>query len=440
MKHFIEARRDAVAALQSTGIAGLAERVCLIVDLRGRCRVLIRPSGGADPEQVQGRIRALMTLAADIFWTDEVWVESAPQSPSEGALFEAAWKQARPEPRGQDKTFVIDRRFSKDAWLGAPLDPPWPQSEHTPPIVSFYSFKGGVGRTTAAIAVATNLARFGRRVVVIDLDLEAPGAGSLLQPSGGAPADLGVIDYLLERPLVGPGVIDIAEFYRFCDDRRIIGDGEPIAVVTSGALDGWYLEKLARINYEYLYRSAMETGAACSPLHDLLRSLRSAARPDVILLDSRGGLHDIGGLTVSGIAHLQVFFGLASQQSWEGLTLTISHLGKDLLLSGKRQRECMMVHAMVPPLGRPREDEIRAFRERSFQVFSENYYDEPDVPDAEWSIPDPESAESPHYPLVLTRDEKIAGYSSPSDIADSLCEGEYRALAKAILERVGRTL
>ena len=42
-------------------------------------------------------------------------------------------------------------------------------------IVTFYSFKGGVGRTTALGITAARLAQDGHRVLCIDLDLEAPG-------------------------------------------------------------------------------------------------------------------------------------------------------------------------------------------------------------------------------------------------------------------------
>ena len=48
-----------------------------------------------------------------------------------------------------------------------------------PPIVVFYSFKGGVGRSTAVAAFAINRSRAGERVVVIDADLDAPGVDEL---------------------------------------------------------------------------------------------------------------------------------------------------------------------------------------------------------------------------------------------------------------------
>ncbi|MFM6072481.1 MAG: AAA family ATPase, partial [Dolichospermum sp.] len=52
----------------------------------------------------------------------------------------------------------------------------FPQRELSlPRTVTFYSFKGGVGRTTALTHVAWILAMRGRKVVAVDLDLEAPG-------------------------------------------------------------------------------------------------------------------------------------------------------------------------------------------------------------------------------------------------------------------------
>ena len=57
-------------------------------------------------------------------------------------------------------------------------------------VVSFYSYKGGVGRTFALANVATTLARWGYRVLCVDWDLEAPGLSNyfgrwLTQPQHG---------------------------------------------------------------------------------------------------------------------------------------------------------------------------------------------------------------------------------------------------------------
>src|SRR4051794_13247188 len=42
-------------------------------------------------------------------------------------------------------------------------------------VYTFYSYKGGVGRSMALANVAVLLARSGKKVLVVDWDLEAPG-------------------------------------------------------------------------------------------------------------------------------------------------------------------------------------------------------------------------------------------------------------------------
>ncbi|MBM3458302.1 MAG: ParA family protein, partial [Armatimonadetes bacterium] len=58
---------------------------------------------------------------------------------------------------------------------------PGPLPPGDPPIVAFHSFKGGVGRTVAAIGLCLALTRSGRKVLLLDADLEAPGITWLLQ-------------------------------------------------------------------------------------------------------------------------------------------------------------------------------------------------------------------------------------------------------------------
>ncbi len=41
--------------------------------------------------------------------------------------------------------------------------------------ITFYSYKGGVGRTLALANVAMRLSEFKKKVCMIDFDLEAPG-------------------------------------------------------------------------------------------------------------------------------------------------------------------------------------------------------------------------------------------------------------------------
>jgi hypothetical protein len=53
-----------------------------------------------------------------------------------------------------------------------------------PSITAFYGFKGGTGRSFLLASCAAALAALGRRVLVMDWDLEAPGVGDLFDASG----------------------------------------------------------------------------------------------------------------------------------------------------------------------------------------------------------------------------------------------------------------
>ncbi|MGI4811804.1 MAG: KGGVGR-motif variant AAA ATPase [Janthinobacterium lividum] len=48
-------------------------------------------------------------------------------------------------------------------------------------MLTFHSFKGGMGRTTLALSLASALSAAGRRVLFIDADFEAPGVSTLLK-------------------------------------------------------------------------------------------------------------------------------------------------------------------------------------------------------------------------------------------------------------------
>ena len=70
----------------------------------------------------------------------------------------------------QGSVRIVDRRVVGADWLCRPdIDNP------AIPRLFFVSLKGGVGRSTALCILAAHLAAGGRRVLAIDLDLEAPG-------------------------------------------------------------------------------------------------------------------------------------------------------------------------------------------------------------------------------------------------------------------------
>jgi cellulose biosynthesis protein BcsQ len=68
-------------------------------------------------------------------------------------------------------------------------------------VVTFFSYKGGTGRTMALANVARILASQGKRVLVVDWDLDAPGRQRFFHPfleSELFDASDGVLDILMD--------------------------------------------------------------------------------------------------------------------------------------------------------------------------------------------------------------------------------------------------
>jgi hypothetical protein len=440
MKHMIAARLGALAVMQHAAAAGLAEKLCLVVDLQGRLRIVAKLADEHDPELLKQGLDQQLTKECEAFWAKEVWFDREKTHPmgkanvAEAALFAKVWREARPEPPGQARIFTLDRRYSKEAWFAGDIQPVWDIHGPMPPIVSFYSFKGGVGRTTALAALAVQWARAGKRVLVMDLDLEAPGIGSVF-PAGNSGPEVGVLDYLLEYP-VAPNAFDPAEILFTFENAAALKGGEPIFVAPAGVLDEWYLEKLGRLNYRGLAEALVPSASSDSALRQLLFKLRTQAKPDMILIDSRAGLHDLGGLALCGLAHWHVLFGLDSDQSWLGLRIAVSRLGKEQILGGRTQKDCLVVQSMISPQA-GKEESIERFRLKSFDVFREEYYNDPSEVNTEWPLPDAKATEAPHYPVPMVHDNRVMGYQSLDSVADYLCEGDFQKLNAALMGKLG---
>ena len=172
----------------------------------------------------------------------------------------------------------------------------------------FYSFKGGVGRSTALAATASHLASNGDRVVVLDADLDAPGVASMLAGHGGATAPWGIVDYLLERRVSGNAEPHIEDYYHQYADAGVSG-GE-IFVYPAGTFNRAYVDKLARIDY------GSEADGSAHPFVALLGQIRRELAPRWILIDAGAGFGEIAGFLTGGLCHLYVLLGTPADASW----------------------------------------------------------------------------------------------------------------------------
>src|SRR5438128_1127405 len=116
-------------------------------------------------------------------------------------------------------------------------------------ITTFYSFKGGVGRTQALVNVAVDLAQRGRRVLVVDFDLEAPGIDTYPLPKPIEPP-IGLVEFVTEYVRTG----EVPDASRYMYECPSIGEkGGRLWVMPAGYQDETYARRLSEIDWRTLY-------------------------------------------------------------------------------------------------------------------------------------------------------------------------------------------
>lgn len=156
--------------------------------------------------------------------------------------------------------------------------------------VTFYSYKGGVGRTLAVANTAIRLAREGLKVFALDFDLEAPGLHhkfNLFPNRQALVIELGLIDFLHEfitfdrfPDTLAGHVIDVSEKS---------GKASSIHFMPAGrAPSAKYAEHLARSDWHALFYA--EGGDGVPLFLELKERIRAEYAPDVLLIDARTGI------------------------------------------------------------------------------------------------------------------------------------------------------
>jgi cellulose biosynthesis protein BcsQ len=172
--------------------------------------------------------------------------------------------------------------------------------------ITFYSYKGGVGRSLALANIAALLVKNGRRVVLIDFDLEAPGLDSFDEFSciGGKP---GVVEYTTQFLQTGEAP-KIDKFIHHCHLKDApSGD---LWIMPAGTKDTFYNRSRAGINWVEMY----ENGLGTAFVENWKAAIARRFKPDYVLVDSRTGLTDVGGICTLHLPDLVVMlFGLNDQ-------------------------------------------------------------------------------------------------------------------------------
>ena len=282
----------------------------------------------------------------------------------------------------------------------------YPESSGPPQLTTFYSFKGGVGRTQSLYNVGVRLAALRRKVLMVDVDLEAPGlsigalddqernskdgfaeiASDLLLDLEAAIEDRNpdlfaevVSDYQgrLNRALhvidvpMSPRQKGLAE--RLRDEMGVTNlPTGSLTLLSSGRIDPDYPRKMVDVQIDKAFKrelskeeqnylpELLDTAGLDLPgvpdnlglvstavLRHLLRNATDPKTGDYfrhVLIDSRSGLADVGGLCLRGLPDTRVVLSGLNRQNLEGTRMVLNTLSRE----ERGDDELIVVFSPVP--------------------------------------------------------------------------------------------
>jgi MinD-like ATPase involved in chromosome partitioning or flagellar assembly len=277
--------------------------------------------------------------------------------------------------------------------------------------ITFYSFKGGVGRTFALVNVGAYLAKRGRRVLLVDFDLEAPGletfdrlrpapftrlkpkkdprgskkdppgrvqdggTGTYTKMSGPELADwiesqgFDIETTIYERynPPTHPGLVEYISDYLRTKSAPNIRDfvyspgpvgkkGGQLFVMPAGCRDDAYHSALANIDWLTLYRE--HDGFLL--FEDMKAQWEQELKPDYVLIDSRTGHTDVEGICTRQLPDAVVVLFFPNEQNLLGLAEVCRSIRGEAASGLMKSIRLHYVMSNVPDL----DDQDRALRRR----------------------------------------------------------------------------
>ncbi len=198
-------------------------------------------------------------------------------------------------------------------------------------VITFYSFKGGTGRTMALANLATSISRRngGRRLLLVDWDLEAPGLHRYFRPyfkfesqdarDQEIERHIGLIEFLAaarelaytlpgqaDRNILLDQVFEKLDFTPYLMDTELRG----LSVLKAGKFDKSYSGRIAEFNWVELFDRQPEFFGALADYW--------AARYDFVMIDSRTGHTDISGICTCLMPDTLLTVFTPNRQSLEG--------------------------------------------------------------------------------------------------------------------------
>jgi len=412
--------------LAQARLPGLKEHVFLVRDLHGRIRLLLgkrrQPASEFYPH-IQALIaditQALGTYAYPandlIMYREDLKSIQLPEDGASAVLAED----------GAYKVCLHDRLLMGAEWMASPTGAPAIKR------FTLFSMKGGVGRSTTATILGWHLAKKGKKVLVFDLDLESPGVGATLL--GSSLPRFGIVDWFVEDALgegdrVLPDMVAVS-------DLGVATEGKLSVVPCFGTDTGDFLPKLGRA---YLERGPGGHEPWPHRLQRLVAAIEAQEKPDIVLLDSRTGLHDTSASLILAMGADTLMFAVDSRQTWTAYRFLFEHWRSHPNVRDFRQK-LWVIGSMVPR--KDTDTYVEGLRDSAWDLFRATLYDQPaddtENPSATADVFNFQSTDDAgnHHPRPVLWDEGLVAF----DPLSAWQEGPVIAAYSSLFDWFDRT-
>lgn len=241
-------------------------------------------------------------------------------------------------------------------------------------ICTFYSYKGGVGRSMALANVADRLSRYGLKTLIVDFDLEAPGLERFFPIDMQASRDNpGLLDLLIAykeamSQVVGRSTREFQKLERFIFPVYYELPGGGSLHLLSAGMRG-NDEQLS--NYAYQLRTFdwqefyFDWGGELF-FRWLAREI--GKRYDIALVDSRTGVTKMGGVCAYQLADSLVMFCAPNAQNLQGTREVLRNFNSERVRALRRDRTLQVL--VAPARVHQDSPELEKFR-AAFAAFEE---------------------------------------------------------------------
>lgn len=245
--------------------------------------------------------------------------------------------------------------------------------------ITFYSYKGGSGRSLALANAAVYLAKLGFRVVALDFDLEAPGLHykfSRNEDASPLAVERGIVDFVNEFRLNGEVSLPLKNF---AISVPIPGIEKPMVhLIPAGrAPSPDYWSMLSAINWQDLFYAKGAQGVQI--FKELQSRILDEFQPDFLLVDSRTGITEIGGVATTLLADKVLCLVSPTLENLDGARTVLQSLQRSRREGSGTDLEIIVAVSRLPKMRGSEDEREREVTNRILSVLNQDSGDNKDT-------------------------------------------------------------